>query len=293
MITPVYLENLDVPPERIAEVSAFNRFHRMERIEDLVRKVAWHEAGHAAAWALNGGTLARATIVPDGNEHGVLWGLVEYDMRDEPSTEERHRKALAGMGGPAICELAGDPDIDAIGEDLAGSVDDLRAIYSDSAELYDQAVQLWIEVLKFFGTPQVWRTADAFARKLISRGTVEGFPDDCISSDNSTIPGLEEALARALGASGSRQQHDWMLGYVTDDWDLGRAMDLQSGIVRHFCQSIKSTRRKRLALPPLGNVEVSKNRGPRSDDNWKDVGGEVPSKVIRRIAKPFNDEGPA
>ena len=47
------------------------------------------------------------------------------------------------------------------------------------------------------------------------------------------------------------------------------------------------------ALPPLGNVEVSKNRRQRSDDNRKDVGGEVASKVIRRIAKPFNDEGSA
>ena len=77
-----------------------------------------------------------------------------------------------------------------------------------------QIVQTWIEVLKFFGTPRVWRTADAFARMLISQGTVKEFPDDCVSNDNSPILGLEEALATALGPPGSRKHYDWACMYA-------------------------------------------------------------------------------
>ena len=43
-----------------------------------------------------------------------------------------------------------------------------------------------------------------------------GFPEDCISTDNSPIGGLGEALATALGPPGSRNQHDWMRAYASD-----------------------------------------------------------------------------
>jgi hypothetical protein len=214
MVKPAYLEDVIIPAERIAEVSRFERLHRMQRIEDLVRKVAWHEAGHAVARALNGGKLAQTTIIPEGDEHGVLWGLVEYDMADDPSPTERCRRAFSGLGAAAICELASTPDIDAIGEDIAAAVDDLRAVYSDQAELCNRAIDVWMQVLRFLGTPRVWRTADAFARELILRGTVKGFPEACISTDNTPIAGLEEALATALGPPGSRDQHDWMCLYA-------------------------------------------------------------------------------
>src|SRR5262245_30883587 len=152
MRRPAYLENLRVPPARIA-------------VADLVRKVAWHETGHAVSWALNGGTLAQTTIMPGGDEGGILWGLTTYDIPDEPSTEERRRRALAGMGAAAICELARIPDIEAIGEDLQSSIDDLRTIYSNQVELLQEANRTWIGVLKFFGTSSVWRTAVAFVRR--------------------------------------------------------------------------------------------------------------------------------
>jgi len=115
------------------------------------------------------------------------------------------------MGGPAICELADSPDIDAIGEDFERSIDDLRTAYSDEHELLQEACRTWIGVLEFFGTPRVWRTADAFARRLITEGTLQSFPDDCKSSGNSPIPGLEENLAIALGG-----QHGWLENYVTE-----------------------------------------------------------------------------
>ena len=167
MIVPLHLKNVCVPPKRVAEVSVFWRFcPRIEPI-DLVRRVAWHEAGHAVAWVLKGGTLLQTTIIPDGDEGGVLWGLTEYDVPGEFSMEEWQRAAFSGMGGAAICELAGTPDIDAIWEDIDSSVDALRVIYSDDNELGNRAIEVWIEVLKFFGTPRVWRTADAFARRLI------------------------------------------------------------------------------------------------------------------------------
>ena len=57
------------------------------------------------------------------------------------------------------------------------------------------------------------RTAEAFAQRLIADGTVKGFPEDCISADNSPIAGLEEALATSIGTPGSRERHDWMCGY--------------------------------------------------------------------------------
>jgi hypothetical protein len=127
MIAPAYLENLVMPPERISEVSGFERFHRMERLEDLVRKVAWHETGHAVAWALNGGTLVQTTIIPDGNENGVLWGSVTYNVPDEPSKEERLRLAFSAMGSQVICSLAGAPELDAI-DDFWSAVRDLLSI---------------------------------------------------------------------------------------------------------------------------------------------------------------------
>ena len=165
MIVPSHLKNVWVPPKRIAEVSAFPQFIRDIEPIDLVRKVAWHETGHAVSWALKGGGLLQTTIVPDGGEWGVRWGLTEYDVPDELSNEERQRMAFSGMGGAAICELAGTPDIE-IWEDFQSSVDDLRVIYSDPVELCDRAVEVWIEVLKFFGTPRVWRTTEALPRGL-------------------------------------------------------------------------------------------------------------------------------
>src|SRR5262245_66223694 len=112
---PAFLQNLIAPPARIAELSDFDRSHRAQRIEDVVRQVALHETGHAVAWALNGGTLERTTIVPESDEGCVQWGLTTYDVTDEPSVKERRRKALA-------------------------------------------ANRTWTAILRFFGTPRVWRT---------------------------------------------------------------------------------------------------------------------------------------
>jgi len=213
MLVPSHLKDVCIPPRRIAEVSAFPRFTRYIKPIDLVRGVAWHETGHAVSWALKGSKLLQTTIVPDGGEWGVQWGLTEYDVPDELPIEERQRMAFSGMAGAAICELAGTPDIDAIWEDFQESVDELRPVYRDQIELCDRAVEVWIEVLKFFGRPRVWRTAEAFAQRLIADGTVKGFPEDCIRTDNSPIAGLEEALATSIGTPGSREHLDWMDGY--------------------------------------------------------------------------------
>ena len=206
MKMPASLQNLIVPPARIAEVSGFDGFLRTQRIEDEVRQVALHETGHAVAWALNGGTLVQTTMIPVGDEHCVQWGLTTYDVPDDPSMVERHRLAFSGMGASALCELAGDPDPSGTIDDFERSAEDLWSIYPDPDKLCCQLIQMWIQVLKFFGTPRVWRTADTFARRLIAEGTIKGFPDDCISDDNSPIPGLEEALATALGPPGSCDQ---------------------------------------------------------------------------------------
>src|SRR5262245_50003102 len=211
---PAFLQNLIAPPARIAELSDFDRSHRAQRIEDVVRQVALHETGHAVAWALSGGTLERTTIVPEGDEGCVQWGLTTYNIPDEPSFQERHRLAFSGMGASALCELAGDPDPFGTMLDFECSAEDLRSIYPHPDKLCDQLIEMWIQVLKFFGTPRVWRTADAFARRLIAEGAIKGFPDDCISKDNSPIPGLEEALATSLGPPGSQDHFDWMSSYA-------------------------------------------------------------------------------
>jgi len=62
-----------VPPTRIAEFSGFDRFHKTQRIEDVVRQPTLHETGHAVAWTLNGGTLEQTTTIPVGDEHCVQW----------------------------------------------------------------------------------------------------------------------------------------------------------------------------------------------------------------------------
>jgi hypothetical protein len=48
-------------------------------------------------------------------------------------------------------------------------------------------------------------------------GTIEGFPRTCISDDNSPIPGLQDALAKALGTGDPWEQHDWLRYHVMID----------------------------------------------------------------------------
>ena len=61
---PVYLQDMLVPEERIAEMAKFREFAKNDTPEDLVIKTAWHETAHAIGWVLSGGALERATIIP-------------------------------------------------------------------------------------------------------------------------------------------------------------------------------------------------------------------------------------
>jgi hypothetical protein len=76
MKMPASLQNLMMPPARIAEVAGFDGFHTTQRIEDAVRQVALHETGHAVAWALNGGTLVRTTMIPVGDRPWRMFPVV-------------------------------------------------------------------------------------------------------------------------------------------------------------------------------------------------------------------------
>src|SRR5262245_43845573 len=51
---PDYLQDIIVPPERIADMAKFKRFTKYYTPEDLVIKTAWHETGHAIGWVLKG-----------------------------------------------------------------------------------------------------------------------------------------------------------------------------------------------------------------------------------------------
>ena len=140
----------------------------------MVIKTAWHETGHAIGWVLKGGALERATIIPNGNDHAVLWGEVDCAIDNEVvwTDEERKRDAFAGLCAPAICELADTPDPFAAMHDIESAVESLRPLYPTPEELYGQLIKTWIEALEFFATPWVWRTADAFAGKLVQQGTI-------------------------------------------------------------------------------------------------------------------------
>jgi hypothetical protein len=216
---PAYLQDMLVPPEHITEMAKFREFAKYDTPEDLVIKTAWHETGHAIGWVLKGGALKRATIIPNGNDHSVLWGEVDYAIDNKVvwTDEERQRDAFAGLCAPAICELADIPDPFATMYDIESAVESLRPVYPTSEELCGQLIKTWIEALEFFATPWVWRTADAFARKLVLQGTIEGFPRACISDDNSPIPGLQDALAKALGTGDPWKQHYWLRDYVMLD----------------------------------------------------------------------------
>jgi hypothetical protein len=63
---PVYLQDIIVPPERIAEMAKFKTPANSDTLENLVIKTAWYETAHAIGWALKGGALDRATIIPGG-----------------------------------------------------------------------------------------------------------------------------------------------------------------------------------------------------------------------------------
>jgi hypothetical protein len=194
---PDYLQDVIMPPERIADMAKFKRFTKYYTPEDLVIRSAWHETGHAIGWVLKGGELERATIIPVGDEHEgpVLWGVVDYAIGDVVSwtDEERQLHAFTGLCAPAICELAGIEDPDGTMSDIESAIESLRPLYPEPKELCGQLIKTWIEALEFFATPWVWRTADAFARKLVLEGTIERFPRTCISDDNSPIPGLQDA----------------------------------------------------------------------------------------------------
>ena len=43
---PVYLQDMLVPEERIAEMAKFREFAKSDTPEDLVIKTAWHETAH-------------------------------------------------------------------------------------------------------------------------------------------------------------------------------------------------------------------------------------------------------
>jgi hypothetical protein len=147
-----------------------------------------------------------------------LWGQVVYAIDDEVAwtDEDRQRDAFAALCAPAIFELTGVTDFETM-DDFESAVERLRPLYPAPEELCGQLIKTWIEALEFFGTPRVWRTADAFARKLVLQGTIEGFPRECISDDNSTIPGLQDVLAKALGDGDPWEQHYWLRDYVMLD----------------------------------------------------------------------------
>src|SRR5262245_29037158 len=151
---PVYFQDMLVPPERIAEMAKFREFAKYDAPEDLVIKTAWHETGHAIGWVLKGGALKRATIIPNGNDHGVLWGEVHYEMDDEVvwTDEHRQRDAFARMCAPAIFELTGVPDFETM-NDFESAIESLRPLYPAPEELCGQLINTWIEALEFFGTP--------------------------------------------------------------------------------------------------------------------------------------------
>jgi hypothetical protein len=216
---PDYVQDMLVPPERIAEMAKFRKFAKEDTPKDLVIKTAWHETGHAIGWVLKDGALERATIIPNGDDHGVLWGSVDYGIDDEVvlTDEERQRHAFAGLCAPAIGELAGISEPFETMHDIESAIESLRPLYPAPLELSRQLIKTWIEALKFFGTPRVWRTADAFARKLVLQGTIEGFPRECISDDNSPIPGLQDVLAKALGAGDPWEEHYWLRYFIMSD----------------------------------------------------------------------------
>jgi len=220
---PQYLKDVHVPCNLVKQMTyadrylpASSRARRQINPQREIIKTAWHETGHAVAWALNGGKLASTTIIAEGEEGRVTSGLCTYDVGDDWPKEDRLRSALAAMGAAAICELADDPDPSNTMDDMLAAVDILRPLYKTRAGLRNRLTQTWIKALDFFGTPHVWRTADAFARMLIAQGTVEGFPPECISADHSPVPGLAEALSKSHGPRDTWREHDWVDMYLEE-----------------------------------------------------------------------------
>jgi len=74
---------------------------------------------------------------------------------------------------PAICELAGIPDVFEAMAEIESAIERLRPLYPVPEEVCGRLIKTWIEWLEFFGTPQVWRTADAFA---LANALVTGDP---------------------------------------------------------------------------------------------------------------------
>ena len=104
---PPYLRGVRVPRHLVVHMVTVCRSHLPAssvpadpRAELL--KVAWHETGHAVAWALNGGKVALTTIVTEGYDGGVCHGRCDYDVGGDWPKEDRLRGALAAMGAPAI-----------------------------------------------------------------------------------------------------------------------------------------------------------------------------------------------
>jgi hypothetical protein len=169
----------------------------LSSIEALLFKNATRRSGSAIAWVHRGGQLERATIVPVRSELGTSWGQCCYSHKREPAFIHRQRTTFAAIGASAIRDLGGFLDPEAT-QDIEAAARALRPLFESKTELHRALTRLRIQVLKFYATPQVWRTADAFAKLLLNRGVVIGFPSECPSNDDSPIPGLAEALEARL-----------------------------------------------------------------------------------------------
>lgn len=210
---PAFLEKLTAAPTVTAAYAALPRkfTQHAPSLYELIRGKTGQQAAYATIRRIQGGEIIRTTIIPEFNDHCVTWTNTEHDGDDQ----SLNRNILSSMAPPAFSEVTGGDHMDP--DDFKYVVEELRRHHERPGALLHHFIKSWEKTLSLVATPTVWRTIDAYAQRLMLQGTVDGFPRDCLSTDNSPVPGLQQALQQALGQRESWLHHDWLAYYVLDD----------------------------------------------------------------------------
>ena len=166
-----------------------------QHVRRLMRKVAYHEAGHAVAKAFTGNNwshLVRMSIIPNLETLGRVSSEREFGellLSSYPAGRQRDRAGhkfllenLAGrgaelrLGGDLACEQILDPDSeewDTEGTDLfrAKRVADCMARRHVSAGRILSLAEKW--TMEMLALPEVWAVVQNVAELLLDQGTIE------------------------------------------------------------------------------------------------------------------------
>jgi ATP-dependent Zn protease len=151
-----------------------------EREVQRLRRVAYHEAGHAVAAVELNVAFREVSIVPaDGTVGHVVRSLSGAIRRSlESGTPPRRRVEAAVMicfaGEVAEHRFSGRHDWVGAERDITSALDYLDTITESSREAAAYRTLLWIRTEQLFAKDHIWAGVEALAAALMERPTING-----------------------------------------------------------------------------------------------------------------------